>query len=208
MTNQFLFKFYIIFRCHDTKNNNKFWGHTSSNLDKGSYQSRNFDTLKWSGENLLNLLCHFLNYKSVFLQNLYNSSVSWKTPLYFVAQAYVLCSSSLCTLVTRSQLKHKCFRLSSARVKIREVLHVNFKTANQFLFNFCSIVMTHDSSVNFKLIHFLLWAKGSHQSSNLTHSSALMKICLIPHVILHHSSVSWKITTLYFFRSNIKYFAQ
>ena len=29
-----------------------------------------------------------------------------------------------------------------------------------------SIVMTHNSSVNFKLIHFLLWIKGSHQSPN------------------------------------------
>ena len=28
------------------------------------------------------------------------------------------------------------------------------------------IVMTHNSSVNFKVIHFLLWAKGPHQSSN------------------------------------------
>ena len=29
------------------------------------------------------------------------------------------------------------------------------------------IAMTHNSSVIFKVIHFLLWAKGSHQSSNL-----------------------------------------
>ena len=28
------------------------------------------------------------------------------------------------------------------------------------------IVMTHNSSVNFKVIPFLLWTKGSHQSSN------------------------------------------
>ena len=34
--------------------------------------------------------------------------------------------------------------------------------------NFASffIVMTHDSPVNFKLIHFLLWIKGPHQSPN------------------------------------------
>ena len=85
--------------------------------------------------------------------------------------------------------------------------------------NFASffIVMTHNSSVDFKLILFLLWIKGSHQSSNFetfkcsgenlpysschfpTHKSAFLQI-------LHHSLVSWKITPLYFSRPNIKYF--
>ena len=38
---------------------------------------------KYSGENLPNSLCHFLNHKSVFLQILDHLSVSWKiTPLY------------------------------------------------------------------------------------------------------------------------------
>ena len=81
------------------------------------------------------------------------------------------------------------------------------------------VFMTHNSSVNFKVIHFLLWAKGSHQSSsfdnfecsgeNLPNSS-----CHFPSnksfflQILHHSSMSWKITPLYFFSSNNTYFAQ
>ena len=81
------------------------------------------------------------------------------------------------------------------------------------------IVMTHNSSVNFKLIHFLLWIKGSHQSpnfetfkcsgENLPNSS-----CHFPNhkpvflQILHDSSVSLKITPLYFFWSNVIYFAQ
>ena len=83
--------------------------------------------------------------------------------------------------------------------------------------NFASffIVMTHNSSVKFKLKHFLLWIKGSHQSpnfetfkcscENLPYSS-----CHFPNhksvflQILHYSSVSRK----YFFRSNVKYFVQ
>ena len=81
------------------------------------------------------------------------------------------------------------------------------------------IVMTHNSSVNFKVIHFLLCIKGSHQSSNadtfecsgenLPNSS-----CHFPSnksvflQILHHFSMSWKITPLYFFSSNNIYFAQ
>ena len=51
---------------------------------KGSRESANFDTFKCSDENLPNSSCYFPNHKSVFLQILHDSSVSWKiTPLYF-----------------------------------------------------------------------------------------------------------------------------
>ena len=81
------------------------------------------------------------------------------------------------------------------------------------------IVMTHNSSVNFKLIHFLLWTKGSHESHNFdtlecSGENSPNSLCHFPNhksvflQILYHSSVSSKITPLYFFRSNIKYFAQ
>ena len=86
--------------------------------------------------------------------------------------------------------------------------------------NFVSffIVMTQNSPVNFKLINFLLWIKGSHQTSNfetfkcsgenfpnsLCHFWKQKSVFL---QILHHSLVPWKITTLYFFRSNIAYFS-
>ena len=81
------------------------------------------------------------------------------------------------------------------------------------------IVMSNNSSVTFKVIHFLLWAKGSHQSFNfdtfecsgeifpnsschfLSNKSVFLQI-------LHHSSMPWKITRLYFFNSNNIYFAQ
>ena len=54
------------------------------------------------------------------------------------------------------QLNSKFFRFLSARVKIHQIPHVM-----SFF-----IAMTHDSSVNVKLINFLLWTKGSHQSPN------------------------------------------
>ena len=80
------------------------------------------------------------------------------------------------------------------------------------------IVMTHNYSVNFKLIHFLLWIKGSLESPNFetcecygeiflnscyfsNHQSVFLKI-------LHHSWVTSKITPLHFFRSNDIQFAQ
>ena len=87
--------------------------------------------------------------------------------------------------------------------------------------NFASFftVMTHNSPVNFKLIHFLLWIKGFHQSpnfenfecsgENLPNSSCkwhpnLKQVFL---QILHHSPVAW-ITPLYFFRSNVLHFTR
>ena len=85
--------------------------------------------------------------------------------------------------------------------------------------NFASffIVRTHSSSVNFKLIHFLLWIKRSHQSPNFqtfgcSGINLLNSSCHFPNhktifpQTLHHSLVSWKTTPLYSFSSNIIYF--
>ena len=81
------------------------------------------------------------------------------------------------------------------------------------------IVMTYNSSVNFNVIPFLILTKGFHQSPNFdtfkcsgenlpnfschfpNHKSVFLQIS-------HHSSVSWKITSLYFFSWNNIYFAQ
>ena len=81
------------------------------------------------------------------------------------------------------------------------------------------IVMTHNFSVNFKLIHFLLWTKGSYQSSNFdtfecSGENLPNSSCYFPSnksvflQIFHHSWVLWEITPLYFFSSNNIYFAQ
>ena len=79
--------------------------------------------------------------------------------------------------------------------------------------------MTHNSAVNLKLTHFLLWTKGSYQSSNFdtfkcSGENLQNSSCHFPSnnsvflQILHHSSVSWEITPLYFFSSKNTYFAQ
>ena len=87
--------------------------------------------------------------------------------------------------------------------------------------NFASffIDITHKVLVNFKLIHLLLWIKGPNKSPNFAifvcsdeelpnssyhfpnHKSLFLQT-------LHHSLVSWNITPLYFFSSNIMYFGQ
>ena len=87
--------------------------------------------------------------------------------------------------------------------------------------NFSSFfsVITYNSSVNFQLMHFLIWTKGSHQSpyfdtSKCSGESLPSSSCHFPNhksvflQILPDSSVSWKITPLYFFRSKVIYFAQ
>ena len=84
-------------------------------------------------------------------------------PLQFYGRLF-LCTFSaqtICTLLKRSLLNLKSLRLSSAQVKICQILYALF-----------------------------------------------FKDKSIPFQILHPSSVSWKITPLYFFSSNNIYFAQ
>ena len=70
---------------------------------KVSHQSPNFDTIKCSGEHLPNFSSLFSSHKSVFLQNLHISSVSWKiTPLYF-------CSSNNLYFAEKEPIKVKIF---------------------------------------------------------------------------------------------------
>ena len=109
----------------------------------------------------------------------------------------------------RRQLKSKFFRFSILKWQV-----------NSFS-NFASFfaVMTHNSSVNFKPVHVLLWTKGPLQSPNFetfesfgenllnswchfsNHKSVFLQI-------IHHFSESWNIIPLYFLSSNIIYVGQ
>ena len=106
---------------------------------KGSHESSNFDTFECSGQNLPNSSCHFPSNKSIFLQILHHSSISWKiTPLYFLAQ-------TIYTLLKRNPLNWKPLRLLSAhQVKICQIPYVNFETASQFLYKFCIPLQCHE----------------------------------------------------------------
>ena len=122
---------------------------------KESIKVKIFETFECSGQNLSNSLCQFWNDKSIPLQILYPSSVSWKiTPLDFF-------SSSNIYFAQKETIKVKIFE--------------TFECSGQNLSN--------------SLCQF--WNDKS-----------------IPLQILYPSSVSWKTTRLYFFRSKIKYFAQ
>ena len=102
--------------------------------------------------------------------------------------------------------------LESKLVKFhKSVLKWQVNSTSNFALFF--IVMTHNSSATFKVIPFLLWTKGSHQSpsfdtfkcsgENLTNFSSLFsnhKSVFLQN--LHISSVAWNITPLYFRSSN------
>ena len=80
-------------------------------------------------------------------------------------------------------------------------------------------VMKDNSSVFLSLKPCILWTKRAYQKEIFRLLSGWVKIHQIPHVIfettrswfiqvLHHCSVSWKITLLYFCPSNLVYFGQ
>ena len=147
---------------------------------KGSHQSPNFDTFKCFGENLLNFSSLFSNHKSVFLQNLHISSVSWKiTPLYF-------CSSNNIYFGHKEPIKTPNFLdfrvLGLKFVKfLMSILKQKVSYSSIFVSFF--IVMTYNSSVNVKL-----GQKDSIKVPILTFLSALLKFCQIPDVIFQTAS--------------------
>ena len=139
-----------------------------------------FETFERSGQNLLNSLCQFSNGKSIPLQILYPSSISWKiTALYFVL------AQTIHTLLKRSTLKWSFLRLSAARVK-------NSSNSSCKFWNDKSILLhiLHPSSlpVDFKLILFLHWIKGSHQNPNFQTFNCSGENLHIPHVTLQTTS--------------------
>ena len=106
---------------------------------------------------------HFPNHKPVFLQILHHSLVSWKiTPLYFF-------SPNITHFGEKKPIKKEIFetfKCSSQNSSNSRYQFLNDESIFLRKFASFSIVVTHNSSVNFKLIHFLLWIKESHQSPN------------------------------------------
>ena len=73
------------------------------------------------------------NFASIF------SAIKHNSPIHILAQ-------TLYTLFKWSPLKCKFWRFSSAPVKIRQILYVNFELTSQFLFKFCIILHCHDTN--------------------------------------------------------------
>ena len=176
---------------------------------KESYQGSNFDTFECSGENLPNFSCHFLSNKSVFIQILHRSSISWKiAPLFFLAQ-------TINTLLKRIPLKCKfeysCdFKkwLLSTQVKVCRFWNnksiplqavypysVSWKITPLYFFSSNNIYFAQKNPIKMKLFE-------TSQCSGQILSNSLCQFWnnqSIPLQILYPSWVSWKITSLYFF---------
>ena len=113
-----------------------------------------------------------------------------------------------------SVLFHLNLYMLSAKGANEDANFQTFKSRFSFPLNFASpfTVITYNFSEVFQLKHYILWTKRAHQYTILNIQSfrllsALMKVHPIPHAtfetarsgfiqVLHHCSVSWKITPL------------
>ena len=132
-------------------------------LIKGSHQSPNFETFECSGENLPNSSCHFWKHKSVFFQISHQSSLSSTIiPLYFF-------SSNIVDVGQKQPTKEQVFEIfqvfgSKFSKFLMSIWNLQDNPSSNFASFFFAMILK--TPVNFKLIHFLLWIKGSHQSPN------------------------------------------
>ena len=120
-----------------------------------------FETFECSGQNLSNSLGQFWNDKSIPLQFLYPYSISWKiTPLYFFGANNIHFPQK-----EHIQMKiFETFKCSAQNLSNSSCQLWNDKSSSNFASLF--IVTTDNTSVDFKLILFQLWIKGSHQNPN------------------------------------------
>ena len=123
-------------------------------------------------------------------------------PLQF-HERLLLCTflaKTIYTLLIRSPLKWKSLRLLSAPVKICQIPYANFETTSRFLSKFGIPLQFHERL-------FLCTFLAQTIYTLLKFLMPILKQGVNSFQILRPSSVSWKITPLCFFSSNIIYFA-
>ena len=98
---------------------------------KIAHQSADFQTYYCLHWNSRNSTCHFRNQLSVFRQTLHHSSVTWDiTFLYFFIWNFTCFGQ-------KEPIKVQISRPSTGRMKLNQILYVNFQAASQFIFKFC-----------------------------------------------------------------------
>ena len=113
------------------------------------------------------------------------------------------------------------FRLSTTRMKTKQIAYVIFQATSHFSFKFCITFQCHDAKFPWNFLAELLrfGQKEPIEVQILRLLCALTKVYPIPHAnfettrsrfiqILHHCLVPWKITPLCLFSSNLVYFGQ
>ena len=184
---------------------------------KGYYKSSNFDTFECSGENFLDSSCHFPSNKSVFLQTLHHSSLSWKiAPLYFFISNSIYFAQKepikvkICETFESSGQNLSNYLCQSWNDKLihLQILYpssVSWKITPLCFFSSNNIYFAQKKSI--KIIFFETFKCSGKNSSNS--SCQLWNDKSVPLQILHNSLLSWQITPLwilnsYFFKCGLK----
>ena len=107
-------------------------------VQKEHIKMKFFETFKCSGQNSSNSSCQFWNDKSILLQILHHSSLSW-----FITSLWIL-SSHFSYFGLKDPINMSILRLSIALVKICHILHVIFQITNQFSFKFRITLHCHE----------------------------------------------------------------
>ena len=143
-----------------------------------------FDTFECSGQMLLNSICQFWNDESIPVQILYPSSVSLKiTPLYFLSSNNIYFSQKE-HIKMKIFETFKCLRQNSSCQFWNDTSIPNSSSYFPSFF----IFITHNSSMDFKLIFFLLWIKGSHHPNFETLKCSSENLPYSSHVIFQTTS--------------------
>ena len=106
-------------------------------VQKEHIKRKIFEIFKCSGQNSSNSSCQFWNDKSIPLQILHHSSLSWHIlPLWILSTYFPYFG-------LKDPKKIPIVRLSIALVKICHIAHVIFQTKTQFFFKFCITLQYH-----------------------------------------------------------------
>ena len=157
----------------------------------------------------------FGNEQSVFLQTLHHYSVSRDVTLLFFFIWIFACFGQT------DPIKVQFFGLSTSRMKINQISYVIFQPTSQFPLKLCNTLQCHNTFLwNFlaeavyaldkkspSMYNFQTFGSSNDESSpNSPCHFWNHKVRVFQ--ILHHCLVSWKITPLYFFSSNLIYSGQ
>ena len=177
-----------------------------------------FETFECSGQILSNSLCQFWNDKSILLQILYPSSVSWKiTPLYFFSSNNIyfaqkepikmkIFETFECSGQNLSNFLCQFWKNTSIPLQILNPSPVSLNIIPPYLFssNNIYIYFVQKESIKMKIFE-ILECSGQNLSNFLCQ---FWNDTSIPPQILYPSSVSWRIIAVFCFSSNNMYFAQ
>ena len=97
-----------------------------------------FQIFECSSQNSLNSSCQFWNNKSILLQILHYSSLSWHTTPRQILRSYLFYFGQ------KDPIKVELFTLLSALVKIYQTSRVFPQTTSQFFFKICISLQCHE----------------------------------------------------------------